>query len=1014
MSLASPSAADGSPDEAEKADLEAFFADYSLRHLAAHLAAAGDRTRLFRLLEETDHLARQAERFGGFEQSVFDLLEHALPLAIAAADWPRFLRFAATALHLSGLADGLAESELLAALARSGRGNLAIDAARRLPEPWQRVEALAAVASGLASEDLREPALSVLRETVESIQLPPRDPDRTAALGRLRRAARRAGPEIGERWSVWLARLPAEDSRAIRRELAEAWLDRGDPAAEGLWRAFSKAADDDRPALARRLGEISGSEARAVLSLHREKAPGIRVEIEFLAGRAAQDAASARALCEEIGLAGADFPDAERVDSARDLLACLPAAEIDRLASVAPSRGARAALTALALEVEPSDRRIAAAEDAFERLEGPPERLLAVLRYLAARPASPERKRRLGAVAAWLEDGRFAPALASPESVCRFLDLAANDLPRRAAGLLNGAAFAPGRTPADLLLFARSLAAEPPLERLIAQAETYASAVAPHAGAGFALRAEIRIEAAVRLCAIRGDLRGLTLAAPLLLPEEEDELRERLARRWAPAAPSAEERVRRARAVCDAMVDRRRLLLARIAALPPERFPAEHLAPAALYAALADDGELTGEICTLAALAELPLDPPEIAARHLMDLQGPGRAAALLALARHAIAFEQAAHGEAADRGTALGLLRSALRFDSDRALAAATPEIAALGSAGEPARADLEIDEAARRLATLAEVPWSDRRSALARLFAHLPETLRSDARGRTRRNERVASSLALLPQSLGVGPAKEELRAGWPTLAPILTAAVERLGALPGEAPRGFPKALESGFGALRSEREREILELCLATAAERTSWIERALSTDAPGEPATLILLAPLRPERAVDLARLCPPGEPRDAACRFLLRERWLWGDHLVPNGLAEEVTERMARAEAQVWARLDAADPEWLETLGAWLGEGASRPDDPGLTELRRRLWRADSTASRPALAHRFADALRTGGRPAAEVALLWFLNAHLPSRLGDENPSAIAEIPAVRSVLARALELPRNPVEASP
>lgn len=1007
--------------EAKPSDVLGFLADYGLRHVVDHLAATGDRKELFDLLETTDHLTRQAERFQGFELGVLGLLDQALPTAIEAADWPRFLRFAATALHLSGLAYELADPELLAALARSGRIDLARDAAGRLSDPWLRIEALAAVAVGAGAADAfaAEEVLSVLRDTIERTQVPPRGPVRPIALDRLRSAARRAGPEIGERWHLWLKKLPPQEARALRRELAEAWLARGDPAADGVWRALRATAEDDRPALARQLGAISGLQATEVRHRLRRELSGRRIEIAFLVGLAGSEAEPALPLAEEIDLTESDFPDAVRVDEARSLLDLLPAAEIDRLAGEAPSRDARAALAAVALAREPDAARIAAARAAVERLEAPTSRLDAALRYLAARPASPERARQLAAVADWLEEGRFAAPAATPALVRRFLDLAALDLPARAAGFLDAAAFAPGADGDALFLYTRELAAEPLLERLIDQAETYANAVAPHAGASFALRAEIRIEAAVRLCSLRGDLRGLTLAAPLLLPEEEDELRDRLARRWAPAAADPDERERRAREVCDGLRDRRRRLLARIAALPPERFPRDDLGSASLYAALADDAALDAEIGVLAALGELPLEPAEIAERLLLPLPRGARSSALLALAEHAIAFEEATYGEAADRGTALALLRSALGFDSDRDLSAATPQIAALGAAGSPALAALEIEEAARRLAGLVEISWPERRAALARLFAALPRILRSRNRRAARQAMGVARSLALLPVSLETGPARDELRAGWTALAPILTAAVERLtpgdGVAPPKPPEGFARSLEAGFGELRSGRERAVLEICLATAGERGAQLDRALATteatvELPTtEPAVLVLLAPLLPERAAALARLWPAGEERDAACLFLLRERWLGGSVPEARVLAELLTEGAPRAEALAWATLSESDAEWLEKLGGWIEVGARPPGDPDLAPLRLRLWRAGPAASREALARRFAEALRTGGRPAAEAALRWFLHAHLSPVLGGESPMAVAEIPAARGALDQALRLPGDP-----
>lgn len=1000
------------PEEEEADDASDFLADYSLRHVADHLAAAGERERLFALLESTGHLARQAERFQGFELGVADLLDRALPAALAEADWPRFLRFAATALHLSGLAHGLAEPELLAAIARSGRADLAKDAAQRLPDPWLRVEALAAVAREVGAIDARaaEPILSVLRQTIEGTRLPPSEAGRKRAFGRLCGAARGAGPEIGERWPVWMAALTPTEAGTLRRELAEAWLARGDPAAEGLWRALAATDERDRPALARRLGEISAGQASNALTSLRRKLPERPIEIDFLVGLARAEGLSALPIARQLALGGPDFPDVSRVDEALPLLDLLPAEEVDRLAEEAPSGEARAALAAVALAREPTEARIGAARDAVERLDEPVARLDAALRFLAARPASPERSRQLAAVAGWMEEGRFAASVIPPASMRRFLDLAAIDLPSRAGGFLDGVAFAPGAAGEELFLLARELAAEPLLERLIDQAETYANAVAPHAGASFALRAEIRIEAAARFCSRRRDLRGLTLAAPLLLADEEDELRDRLARRWAPSVKDLEERERRAHEICDGIRNRKRQLLARIAALPPERFPSDALSSTALYASLAEMTGLESEIATLAALSEMPIEPAEVADHLLNALPRSARSSALLALAQHAIAFEEAVHGKGADRGTSLGLLRSTLVFDSDRALAEATPEIAALGAAGSPALTVLEIEEAARRLAGLVEISWPERRTALARLFAAFPRILGSEGTRAARQAKSVASSLALLPLSLDSGPARDELREGWASLAPVLTGAVERLP----QPPEGFARALERGFGPI-SEPDRAVLEICLAGGEARNAQIDRALAAPAgeagailpTTEAAVLVLLAPLRPERAAALSLLWPAGEDRDGACLFLLRERWLNAN--AARAVAERVTEGPPRAEALAWATLSESDALWLNHLAAWISVGARGPGDPDLLPFLRKLWATGPTATRPILGNCFAGALRTGGRAAAEIALRWFLHAHLSPIFGAENPAAIPEITAARDALRRALRLPGDP-----
>ena len=230
----------------------------------------------------------------------------------------------------------------------------------------------------------------------------------------------------------------------------------------------------------------------------------------------------------------------------------------------------------------------------------------------------------------------------------------------------------------------------------------------------------------------------------------------------------------------------------------------------------------------------------------------------------------------------------------------------------------------------------------------------------------------------------------------------------------PEGFAKALEKGFGPI-SEPDRAVLEICLAGGEARNAEVDRALAAPAgeagailpTTEAAVLVLLAPLRPERAAALSLLWPAGEDRDAACMHLLRERWLGAEAV--HAVAGLVTEGSLRAEALAWATLSESDAEWLDRLAAWISVGARGPGDPDLLPFLRKLWAAGPTSTRPILGNRFAEALRTGGRAAAEVALRWFLHAHLSPHFGGENPAALPEIRAAREALRRALHLPGDP-----
>jgi hypothetical protein len=193
-------------------EAEAAARSHAWRNLLSHLSAAGETARLFDLLEKKPFLADQVEGLRGFQASGDDLENHALPAAIAARDWQRFLHYAAVALNFRGLAEDLAAPEILRALARAGRIDLALDAAGRLPDSFGQAQALAAVASGCEDGTTREKVLRLLEGRLDDLAL-----EAGATTGyaeTLTALAREVGPDLSDRWNGSTGSLPARPLRS--------------------------------------------------------------------------------------------------------------------------------------------------------------------------------------------------------------------------------------------------------------------------------------------------------------------------------------------------------------------------------------------------------------------------------------------------------------------------------------------------------------------------------------------------------------------------------------------------------------------------------------------------------------------------------------------------------------------------------------------------------------------------------------------------------------------------------
>lgn len=1047
---------------------------YLFSHLAAHAARTrGDASwqQLFVLIDEHGFLAAQADHFQSFGRSSEDLERYLLPALIGQRDWQRFLHYALVAANLRGLAESLAEPEILEALVRSGRPELAESLAGQLAAPGARARARAVLAAPpLARQDgsFRLRLLDDLREDLAAIPRPEEAPEAEAWCETLEAVARELAPDFQRRWQEWIAPLepwPELEARAWRA-VVEGFLQRGEVAVES---GFSEAlahvlADRPPPAfLADALACLPFEAAWEVLDRLRtwpcsSGAAGWPIAMAILSRRPRTGEPSPDALWvqaeERFGPVPWSVPLLERGSS----FWCQLADEsLQGLHRDLDDPLLQAAFAVLLLEER---RPIPTAARTRLLLESVPDGNAALSWMLRLLAAASDRE--LGSLAAslWgaLDHLRRARFSAPVDDLRRSLDLVARALPHDLRPWLQDVLWSPAGRPELLRSLASQATSQGLLRELFLRVESYAVAVAEAEAQGFELRAEILIALACRLSVLRGELGPLDEAAGRLLPEEEDELRLRLAQQWVAAG-----RPDLAAEAAAGIRDRRQRLLAELRAFADRPIPSAVLSPQKLYEAVASVATVDDERRALAALAELPLQPGRVAEQHLLALGSRARQIEALAdLAWHALRFqEQTFPPDRQDRLAAVLPLKQALGVvESDPWLLAIMPELAEVGAQLGHGYALAELQEALDRILRITTAPWDDRARAIEELLARLPEILTAHGPRRSTANPRHARIgarwlrwLVNHPERLAAGTARDDLRRHWQQVLPWVIARAEGL-SLPGaryfrhplqawlcyewlsmlsawlgeervwsflakrvRRLRGFrerstpvsaPVPRQRRWSWLRADQE-EPLRLCWEDRRERLDTARRLLAADQPDRAllATLArLLAREDPAVTVQLVARLPPAERADLALR-LLRHGWVGSKAVLP--LLNQIEDRGLKRQALIW-RGQRGDPvvsarSWLSALALEVGEGRLPASDPATARLRRKLWSSEPAHSLPALARATLRGLALGGREGAEAALRWFLNACLAPRLGEE---AGEERRAVQDSFAEALSRARQ------
>lgn len=998
---------------------------------------------LFRQVDQRGFLAGQVTHFQRFDQTAQDLETHILPAVVRLGDWPRYVHYFLVAANLRGLAEALAEPEILAALARSERHEFALEIAARLPDPERRARARVAIATTLRNEKPRTKNTIALREDLEGTTEPESVEAAEAWCQTLELAARALAREHQQLWPQWIERLARWPPLADRAwlALAQGYLAAGDhKPGSGLGQALDKVQDqgavaaalveslarqpptDPWPLLRHIATHFGGAEPawRLLLALARSPVTP-RTELPALFAR---------------GLAELGQPrgSVDLMEAGSTLWRMLRPGQIEAALAAAPSPEAAAALAIAAWDAEQQPARWDELRLALERLAPGGESLRLYLALLRAGSSghSPAARKLLGGVSRHLFRQRYEAPL---RDLVGWLDLVARLEPKQLRFELENLLWSPRADP-TLLHGLVSQASEPALlDELLARAERHAASACLTEAEGFELRREMIVRLTARLCAIRGNLDLLPGSAERLLPEEEDELRAALVDELATTG-----RGELAQKAAEGIHNRRMRLLALLQAHRGREIPSDLLTPVALYEAVVNIEAIEDELAGLAALGERPANPERVAAVHLANLhQAKRRIEALVSLGWQALSYQRRQFTpKVQDRLAAILPLRQALGVVPSKSwLLRLAPELVELGGQLGPRALLAELQEGVERIVQLEAAPWHERAAVLERLLARLPQLLRADWPGiapHAAARDRIAASFLRwfgeLPDVLPPGDGREKLRAHWHEVLPQVVALLERL-------PRrtrlylAHPLRAWFCFEGLRvltqrlgEERSWELLarwEARLGTTGMRR-WFSRLWASGDPFAEAVLqlgeghnevktlaYLLSAHDAQRVVTMLGSQPGGPERDDLCARLVSNRWLRGAEASQTAMLIE--DRQVRLETCAWlGEPGTASPPWDETWEASMASSialsALTADDPRKLRLERRLRQVATTETVAHLAHAGIASLESGGRPGADEAMRWFLQAWFAAPGATPSPTPQnRDLANLRAAAEKALSL---------
>jgi len=980
---------------------------HMFRSLVSHLHAAGDCERLFTLIETKPFLADQALHLGGFEHGSRDLESFAIPATIQKGDWPRFFHYSILALNLRGIAEMLAQPEILKSLSRADSLSWATSVAGLLFDPLDRAEALATIAE---SYDVNAPEkfalVERLRDELDSVPLSigqRADVERrTEALCNI---GRKLGPELYGSWGTWITlfSLGAKEARRIRRAVVESWIDRGNLQTPTFWERL-RTMDDPlalleivRSRLCSASAVLPGDTIDRLEPLFQGRADLFHRARAILLGRQAREAPARASSLLNRWIEGYEMTWApEMIEDAAELISYTSPTDLDLLAQELPTSLLRAALRVVALEALPNATRAADAWQEVEAISEPAARLHWSLRYLASRPRVPiaSYQQQVLAIRDYLRSLRYC---AAPEDLCRYLDLIAEAMPTELENEIEALLLAPRSSPEAVSSIAQGTKAKAVAELLLGKAERLAALNAPTEEEGFRWRYSLITQAVCRLCLLTGDLSFLERRAESLETQEEDELRSLLAPQLAELEKRDPRQHRLSSLVCDGIQEPRRRLLTLLKIAPPERL-SHALQPASLYREMSDVSRLEDEVLGLAALQERPLDPLSWVHENLSLFKETSHSArVILRLAWHTLRSQNG-------KMSGLEVVDSFLRAGDDLVLAKLIPQVVEfVVHAGETERAIGEFQKAALDIFAM-PCPWDDRLEDFEDLLAIFRKVFLGDAAlFDASQATSVIKTFLRLPLDLKTKSSRAELRDHWPKILPLITGTLELL---PQDVQPSCRRHLEASACVLSPGHE-WLSSVCCSGPTKRHDLALRILETNSPDPDqvvALVYLLARPAPELIVQLLARCLGEKDRSRLCLRLIRHGWVSRETNL--ALRKLLTDEADRLQANIWTfprRLAEAE-DWLRALGDLLGD--LDLSDPRTEALIRELWGCPPNVGHPILATALVEVLRTRGRNRAESALRFWLHGFLAPSLGSENARGQVRVAELRQVLRKAMALP--------
>ena len=969
--------------------------DYFFSNVISHYAETGKQNKIFELLESTGFLSDQLSHSKIFGKSSDDIETYAVPAAIKAKDWNRFLHFVLLALHLRGTAEDILD--FIKPLAQSGQVAIALDAVNHIASPVDRSGAKAMIASTLpADSQVYQNLLKSLPQDLASIPPLTADPtlvelvtERTFWMSIV--VAQTFGLAAREALSPLLVERPVWWSDAVWVSMTQCHAKQHGLLDPDLWLALLNLRDlaTLKIHLPEQLAAVTSfSQAEELIALVENLSDDAELSwlcrFSLLEAIAKTSAERAFSLWRRWEVLRPVYWSRQVTEQAAPFLLRLDDQEIECLLGRTTDPEVKVALL-LAHSSEGRPHRIEEKRRFIEEVPRGTAQIHWQIRFLgfhARRLNRLEVKTELTRLARSLHEISYAVEISDLRG---FLELIAAYFPERLKREMMRTFWAPSITPEALFEIAETTESEILLRHLLEKADEYLLPFRPGEAEAFQAWNGLLRKIVPRLCALTTNSSYLERAIESN-PEQADELRIATVQALVDA-----DSTDLARLVCETIGSRRLRHLTRLKMLAAS--DPKILDPASLFEAFADSDMVQDQIFGLKSViasSNTPLSLLNLPLCHVEDHQD--RYLTLLRVVERALlhSSQVGSQNEMLDR-----LVQSSGLVTSDAQLAALTPEITAIVASRSKRLAVTEIREALECLVSLRSVSWSIRRDICETLLARLLPLLcaRSEKGLEAREAVRMISGL-LNRIEYGSNQEIEERE-----LLPVLYAVMDRL---PLKVLKSFLKEFPSEhiFSKLYLADDRSLAE-ALDLMVEQNDFNPLVLET-------IFYLFSYRSPGFVPEILKDLTPGSFRDNIASNLLRYGWL------PAEFAPEVLQLIeapaGRMSTELSLSLDCAaaseeEELWLQTLASLMAHQLVDPTDPRSELWVRKLWTIDPDRSRPILARGVVRALAQAGRGYGTAALCLWLHAHLAPNAGNDPAKVMTLCTQAEKTVQRALTL---------